>query len=126
MVQSIDAFNSAYLNYIQDPNNPHARKQSQQAADAMLAAVNNVTAFIDSNPRIVSPSQVSYRDVLEKRQQLSGQVDILHSMQGAPKLYNQQENVYDEYQNSYNSAIYVSILASIFAVFLIFIYFRSI
>ena len=133
MIQSIDEFNTAYMEYLAAPNDESLQSASQTAADNMLKAVQNVTAFITENPEIVvTPPKGKhsgtslYADVLDKRQHLMNQVDVLKSMNGAPKEYNQPNNIYDEYRISYDSAVYVGILVSIVAVFVIFLYFRSI
>lgn len=128
MINAIDHFNASYSQYLNYPTNQTYKQQSNQAADAMLVAVQNVTEFIQCNPHIVAPAnhpQATYDDILHKRQTLNQQVDILKSMNGAPKGYNASNNMYDEYRISYNTSVYVSILVCLLAVFVIYFYFRS-
>jgi len=128
MINAIDHFNSAYSNYLNNPTNTTYGVESKRAADNMLQAVQNVTDFIRCNPTIVEPPPdplVNYDDIVRKRQTLNQQTDILNSMNGAPKVYNGVNNVYDEYRASYNMSVYVSMMVCILAVFAIYFYFRS-
>jgi len=127
MINAIDQFNSVYSTYLNNPTTSY-ETQSKQAADKMLQAVQHVTDFIRCNKNIVKPipnSPTTYEDIVETRQILNQQTDILKSMNGAPKPYNGINNIYDEYRASYNMSVYVSILVCILAVFAIYFYFRS-
>jgi len=129
MINAIDFYNRVYNNYLQNQNDPVAANQMKPAADYMLSKVKDVTDYIcchSTNNKDDASSSPKYAEILKKRQKLLQDTDMVMSMKGAPKDYNEGANIYDEYRISYQSAMYIYILVTILAVFVIYMYFKAI
>jgi hypothetical protein len=121
-INSINRLNTAYYEALKKE---HYSTELQNAVDTMLDKADNLKKFMNCNPSILKDYGLKYNDILKKRQELNNSVDILKSMNGAPKPYNTPDNIYDEYKINYNTSIYVAMMVSILAVVLIYIYFRN-
>jgi hypothetical protein len=131
-INSINHLNNVYyktLNVYNIKDNTQtittARENLNEAVNTMLTNADDLQKFMNCNKSIVDDYDLNYNDILKKRQDLNNKMDILKSINGAPKSYNTPDNIYDEYKINYNTSIYVSMMASILAVILIYIYFRN-
>jgi hypothetical protein len=125
MINAIDDFNGAYYSYLQNPNNTTIQNNLSTSSQTMLNAIQIVTQYIGCNPKLVQPPINDYDDVIKKREKVMNQVSLLKSMNGAPKQYNESNNMYDEYSASYNYASYLYIFLSILFVIAIYFLFKT-
>jgi len=131
---ALKAFNDDYLNKITNKTSSNENGLSSMSVDSTLAqnvvtAYSNLNNYLNDaikNKETHNTPAPSIQTAVKMRKDLKSKIDILNSMNGAPKDYNTVSNIYDDYRARYNNMIYVTIAVSLLVVVFLYIYFKLI
>jgi hypothetical protein len=124
LAEAIFQYNSTYRD-IQSKKPAGKTDMNIDVSNKLKLAYNNFIAFLDAHQQdnVNSIKNPPIQTIVDLRADLKKKVEMLNSMNGAPKLYNQPDNLYDDYRVNYNITVYVSSIVSLLAVILLYIYF---
>ena len=127
LICEIQAYNDEYLKIQND--NTVTTANLVVIEGRLRNAISKLQTFAsnpDNNSGEYIDPQEHYSQILSIRQLLNNQVQILKSMNGAPKKYNQHNNIYDDYRDNYNNTVIVSLFVTMCGVGLLYFYYSNI
>lgn len=124
--KAIKLYNEKYAKDLPTANN--SITSVNEAANTILTtAFSNMNQYLDLHKDEKNLNYApSFKDMETRRKQMKQKIDILKSINGAPKEYNTASNIYDDYRTRYNNMIYITITVSLLVVVFLYIYFKLI
>jgi hypothetical protein len=131
LIKAINAYNDMYYSKMPNQSGGTGGLVDGEISGKLLAAINRMNSFLvghskDKNMIGAPATKARYDKLVDQRKLMKQNIKIINSMNGAPKEYNEVNNIYDDYRDSYNVTIYLSVIISLLAVVLLYVYYNII